>query len=343
MRITEFAAAMGSRVGNLSDDFEITGISTLEAAEPGNVSFVSGEKYLAASKGTRASALIVPEKVEPGGVAFVPLREPWTGVLFLLNHLHPADAPLYYRGVHPSAVVDPAAQLAADVTVGPNAVIGPRTRIGARTVVGPACVIGPDCAIGEDCLFHARVVVEHETVIGNRVIMQAGAAIGGDGFKYEVIGGKWTRIPQVGRVVIEDDAEIGANTTVDRASFTETRIGAGTKIDNLVQVAHNVRIGKGCVVVAQTGIAGSTEIGDGCILAASVGIADNLRIGNKVTILARSGVKDNIPDGQTIIGAPALPFRQAARIMAAQTKLPDLISEVQRLAKRVEELEKKNG
>ena len=188
---------------------------------------------------------------------------------------------------------------------------------------------------------HPRVVLEHGTRIGNRVIIQAGAVLGGDGFKFEVINGRWQKIPQVGRVVIEDDVEIGANTTIDRASFTETHIGAGTKIDNLVQIAHNVRIGRDCVVVAQVGIAGSSTVGDGSILAAQVGVADNLRLGKGVRVMARSGVKDDIPDGRTVLGAPARPFRVAARIMAAEAKLPELVAQVTKLSEKVAELERK--
>lgn len=343
MRITEFAAAMNSHVTNLQEDFEITGISTLERAKPGEVSFVSNEKYLSRGETTQASALIVPEKVELSSTPTVALAEPWAGVLFLLNALYPESHYRHFSGVHPTAVVDPTAELGESVTVAPNAVIGPRTRIGARSVIGPASVIGADCTIGEDTLIHANVVVAYNCQIGNRVILYPGAVIGADGFKYEVIGGRWTKIPQVGTVVLEDGVEIGANTCVDRASFTETRVGANTKIDNLVQIAHNCQIGSECIIVSQSGIAGSSSVGDGSILAAQVGIADNLKLGKGVRIMAQSGVKDHLADRDTVVGTPARPFRQQARIYAAEARLPEIASELNKLKARVEELEKKQG
>lgn len=339
MRLSEFATAVNGELINLKEDFEITGISTLQDAQPGQVSFASSERYLQAAQETRASAVIVPKGLGLADKTCVVLDEPWRGVLFLLELFYPADAAVYFTGVHPSAIVADNVRLGQNVRIGPNAVIGPDTIIGDDTIIEAGCVIGPDVHIGSRCHLHANVVVEHGTRIGNRVIIQAGAVIGGDGFKFEIIDSKWRKIPQVGRVVIEDDVEIGANTTIDRASFTETRIGAGTKIDNLVQIAHNVKIGRDCVIVAQVGIAGSSTVGDGSILAAQVGVADNLRLGKGVRVMARSGVKDHLDDGATVLGAPARPFRIAARIMAAEAKLPELVSEVAKLAEKVRELE----
>lgn len=343
MRLTEFAAAMGSRVENLREDFEITGLSTLERAEPGQVSFLASEKFAAQSRTTRASALIVLEKLPRPDLPCVPMREPWAGVLFLLERLYPSSAGQRFSGVHASSVVDSSAELGEGVAVGPNAVIGPRVRIGGGTVIGPGCVIGADCRIGDRCLFHAGVTISHGCVIGSSVILHPGAVIGADGFKYEVIGGKITKIPQIGTVIIEDNVEIGANSCVDRASFTETRIGANTKIDNLVQVAHNVQIGADCLIVSQTGIAGSTEIGDGSILAARAGIADNLKLGRAVRVMAQAGVKDDLPDGESVLGTPARPFRKMARIIAAEGRLPEMAAEIARMRARIEELEKQAG
>ncbi|MBX7244322.1 MAG: UDP-3-O-(3-hydroxymyristoyl)glucosamine N-acyltransferase [Candidatus Sumerlaeaceae bacterium] len=341
MRITEFAAAMGTQVANLGDDFEIKGITTLDAAGPGDVSFISSDKYLSQAASSAASALIVPAKASVASHPSIPLAEPWAGVLFLLNHLYPENRFVYFRGIDPSAAVDPSAQLAPDVAVGPGAVIGPRVVIGGGSVVGPNCVIGPDCKVGSNCALNAGAILCAETEIGNHVILHAGAVIGADGFKYEKVGGRLAKIPQVGRVILEDHVEIGANSCIDRASFTETRIGAGTKIDNLVQIGHNVTMGRSCIVVSQAGIAGSCKIGDGVIFAAQAGVADNIRIGNGVTIAARAGVKDHLPDGVVVIGQPARPFREGSKIIMAEARLPDMIQEVTRLKKRVEELEKK--
>jgi UDP-3-O-[3-hydroxymyristoyl] glucosamine N-acyltransferase len=341
MRITEFAAAVGSRVDSLKEDFEIRGISTLENAGEGQVSFVSSDKYMDRAGASLASAIIVPEGSAIADRTTIPMKEPWAGVLRLLNHLYPAGRERYFSGVSPTAVVHLEARVAADAVIAPGAVIGPRVEIGARTVVGPNCVIGQDCVIGDDCILHASVTLAHETRLGNRVQVHPGTVLGADGFKYEAIGGRLTKIPQVGRVVIEDDVEIGANVCIDRASFTETRVGRGAKVDNLVQLAHNVTVGANCIIVSQCGIAGSTTIGDGTILAASVGVADNLKIGSGVTVLARSGVKDDIADGQVMLGAPARPVRQAARIYAAEARLPDLVAEVNKLRAKVEQLEKR--
>jgi UDP-3-O-[3-hydroxymyristoyl] glucosamine N-acyltransferase len=340
VKLSQFAAAMGSRIENPADDFDIHGISTLEEAGPGEVSFVADKKYLKDAAGSRASALIVPEGSSVAG-PHIPLKEPWAGVLYLLQKLHPEWHRRWYKGVHPSAYVDTTAILAEDVAVGPNAVVGPGVVIGGGAAVGPGAVIGPDCTVASGCTIGAGAVLESGTVLGEGVIIQPGAVLGGDGFKYEVIAGKWTKIPQVGRVVIGAEAEIGANTTIDRASFTETRIGANTKIDNLVQIAHNASIGSDCIIVSQTGIAGSTEIGDHTILAAQVGIADNLTIGRRVVVLAKAGVKDNVADGEKMFGYPARPFRQQARIIGVENRLPELAEQVAQMAKRIEELEKR--
>ncbi len=350
MKLTELAAALGVEPQNLREDFEIRAVTTLERAGAGDVSFIASDKYAREAAHSAASAFIVPAKLPealraalPSHAAVLALAEPWSGVLLLLQTLHPeAGRPDFSGGgVHPTAVVDPTAQVAADASIGPNAVIGPRAVIGARAAVGANSVVGRDCRVGEGCIIHPAAVLQDSTVLGRDVIVQPGAVLGADGFKYEIIGGRWTKIPQVGNVVVEDGAEIGANSCVDRASYTETRIRANTKIDNLVQIAHNVKVGAGCIIVSQSGIAGSTELGDGSILAAQAGIADNLKVGKRCVILARAAVKDHLKDGETVLGAPARPFRQAARIMAAEAKLPDWTKELERMRQRLDELEKR--
>jgi UDP-3-O-[3-hydroxymyristoyl] glucosamine N-acyltransferase len=340
MRLTEFAAAAGGQIENLAEDFEIRGVSTLERAGEGEVAFVSSEKYLVRAATTRASAVIVGPRTALPGRTLVRMAEPWAGVLLLLETLYPASRFVYFSGIHASAHVDSSARLAPDVVVGPNAVVGPRTLVGAGTVIGPAAVIGPDCQLGEGCFIHAGAVICAESILGARVIIHPGAVIGADGFKYEKIGGALRKIPQVGRVVIGDEVEIGANTCVDRASFTETRIGPRTKIDNLVQIAHNVVVGADCILVSQVGVAGSSEIGDGSILAAQAGIADNLRLGRRVTVMARAAVKDHLKDGEAVVGMPARPFRLQAKIFAAEARLPEVLEELRQLRARIDELEK---
>jgi len=341
MRLTEFASAIGGSVNNLQEDFEITGISTLEAAQPGEVSFISDKKYASRVTESKAAAVVTSPEIPVEGRASVVVGEPWRAVLFLLEQLFPNSLRRWPEGVHPSAVVDATAQLGEGARIGANAVIGANVQIGAGTAIGPGCVIGADCILGDNCTLGATSVLEQGTVLGGSVILQPGVVLGADGFKYEMLAGTYTKIPQVGNVVLGDGVEVGANTCIDRASFTRTSIGKNTKIDNLVQIAHNAEIGSGCIVVSQVGVAGSTSIGDGCILAAQAGIADNLKLGKQVVVLAKAGVKDSFDDKTTLFGTPARPMREAARIIAAEAKLPDLLQTVSKLTKRVDELEQK--
>lgn len=343
MKLTELAAMLGGSAVNLTDDFEVTGISTLDEAQPGEISFITDKKFLPALPGSKASAVLISAKLAPVNQPHIPLADVWSGTLASLKLFYPNFARRTYDGVHPSAIIDNTAAIGSDVTISPLAVVGPGAVIGDGTYLGPGVVIGERCRVGQDCTIYANVVLESETVLGNGVFMQPGAVIGADGFKYEMLAGKWTKIPQVGHVELADDVEIGANTCIDRASYTVTSVGNNSKIDNLVQIAHNVKVGKNTVVVSQSGIAGSTTVGDYTILAAQVGIADNLSVGNKAVILAQSGVKDQVKDGETWFGTPARPFRQEARIIAQEGKLPEMAAELQRLSKKIAELEDEIG
>jgi UDP-3-O-[3-hydroxymyristoyl] glucosamine N-acyltransferase len=227
--------------------------------------------------------------------------------------------------------------------VQPHAVIERGVTVGPRTVIKAGSFIGEGAKIGADCHIGPRAVVMHQCSLGDRVILQPGAVIGADGFKYEFMGGRHVKIPQIGVVVVEDDVEIGANTCIDRASFNETRIGRGTKIDNLTQIGHNVRIGENCIIVSQVGISGSVTIGDRTVLAGQVGIADHLDIGSDVTLGAKTGVHKSVPDGATLFGYPALPSGDAMRVAAFQSRLPKFLAEFRQLRETVQRLDEQSG
>jgi UDP-3-O-[3-hydroxymyristoyl] glucosamine N-acyltransferase len=240
--------------------------------------------------------------------------------------------------VHPTAILGEKVRLGKGVTIGPYCVVGDGAAIGDGSALGPQCIVDAGCVVGAGCRLAARVTLKGRVFVGDRVIVHPGAVLGADGFKYEPVDGRPLKIPQVGAVVIEDDVEIGANTTIDRAFLYETRIGRGTKIDNLCQIGHNVQVGPGCLMAAQVGIAGSTRLGAGCLLGGNVGLADNLTFGNGVVIGAASKVHGNHPDGARLMGYPAVEMREFARVAAAQQRLPGLLRRVGELEKKIEAL-----
>ncbi|MDD4279343.1 MAG: UDP-3-O-(3-hydroxymyristoyl)glucosamine N-acyltransferase [Candidatus Sumerlaeales bacterium] len=341
MLLSEFAQVANGRVSNLDTDFEINAATSFDVAGSCDVCVVTTPKLNTAALSSAAGAFIVKQgNVLPGRVC-VEVADPWLAMAGLLSKLHPISAVQWFRGIHPSAVIHESAVLGANVTVGPNVVIGPGSVLGAGCYLYPGVVIGPNVSIGDDCLFESNVVIEANTRIGNRVIIHAGSVIGSDGFKYEIVSVGRIKIPQVGCVVIEDDCEIGSCSCVDRAGFTETRIGARTKIDNLVQVGHNCVIGNDCVIVSQTGVAGSCKLGNWVILAAKVGIADHVTINDGAIVMAGSNVMREVPAGEHVLGTPAVPVTQELRIKTAQNKLPEMRKEMLALRRRIEELEKR--
>lgn len=338
LSLSELAARLGRPLRGVdAGDLVVTGISTLEEATAEQISFVASPKFAARAKESAAAALLTGPGVDIPGKPTLAFDNVWDGVLAALAIFHPPSRPA--AGVHPSAVVDPTARLGEGVSVGPHAVIEARVEIGVRTVIGPGVCIGAGAVIGADCRLMARAVVMHGCRLGDRVILQPGAVIGADGFKYEFMRGQHVKIPQVGIVVLEDDVEVGANTCIDRASFTETRIGRGTKIDNLVQIAHNCRVGPLSILVAQVGLSGSVKIGAGAILAGQVGVANDLTLGDGVKVGAQAGVHRDAPAGATLLGSPAIDARDCMRIFAAWNRLPEALEELRRLRQRVEEME----
>ena len=309
----------------------IRGIAALGEAVPGDLSFLSNKRYRGEVAASRASVILLPADYvgEPGpNQLYLRVPNPSVGVgqlcLRLEQSLWPKPAP----GIHPSAVVDPSARVAASATIGPLCVIEAGAVIGERCFLQSQVFIGHDAHLGDECWLMAGSLVATECVLGHRVRLQPGAIVGADGFGYESDTGKHLKIPQVGNVVLGDDVEIGSNTTLDRARFSSTFIGEGSKLDNLVQVGHNVKMGKHCLIVAQAGIAGSTVLGDYVVLGGQVGVAGHLELGKGVQVGAQAGINSSWPAGSAIRGTPAMAFMDEQRITVLRNKLPELFKRV---------------
>lgn len=315
---------------------KLTGFGGLRESGPGDLSFFANERYFNDLRRTKAAAVLVgPEfSEEIPGVALVSCANASAAFAEVVKRFTPP--PRAFRpGIHPSAVIHPDAILAPDqVCIGPCAVIEAGAEIGDGTEIGPGSIVGENVKIGRDCVLHGRVTIYRHCVLGDRVRIHAGAVIGADGFGYEFVNGRHGKIDQVGIVQIDDDVEIGANTTVDRARFGRTRIGEGTKIDNLVMIAHNCVIGRHVIIVAQAGIAGSTRIGDYSVIAAQVGIAGHLDLGPQVTLTAKTGVTRDLPEKGTYMGTPAQLMKTCQLQQVLVRKLPELFDRVKRLEKK---------
>ena len=302
---------------------DVVRVAAIDEAEPGDVTFLSNPKYAPKLSATRASAVIADDSVTHAPCAILRTANVYLAfadaVALLMSPARPAP------GVSPHASVDPSAQLAADVTVGPFVAIGARAQIGARTVLHPHATIGAGAVIGDDCHIHAHASIREGVRIGSRVIVQDGAVIGSDGYGFaRRPDGSHQKIPQVGGVVIEDDVEVGAGTTIDRPAVGETRIGAGTKIDNLVQVAHGVKVGRHVLLAAQVGIAGSTVLEDGVVMAGQSGAAGHLRLGRGATVLAKSAVTKDVGAGEHVAGIPAGDAAEWREASVLVRRLPEL-------------------
>jgi len=341
---SEIAEKLGGRVEGDAAAV-ITGLAGIRDAHKGDLTFVANSRYVTAAAATKATAVIVTEDwSRPCSATLIRVKNPdkafaEAAVLF-------APPPISFpAGVHPTAVIGRNVKLGKDVFVGPYCVIEPGVVIGDRCVIYAWCYIGHETTIGEDCKFYPQVTIRERAQIGKKVIIHNGTVIGSDGFGYIQEGTVRKKIPQVGIVAIGDDVEIGANVTIDRARFGKTSIGNGVKIDNLVQIAHNVVIGANSVIVAQAGIAGSTSIGERTILAAQSGVVGHLEIGSDVKVLAQSGVTKDLPSNAVVFGSPAMPHDKAATVRAHTMRLPELKSKIimieERLARLEQQLSKK--
>ena len=326
----QLAAQIGGEAFG-DESVAITGVCSADDARAGAVTFAQTPKHLAQALASAASAIIASARVAPTTAlppskALIAVKNPRAGFARAVRIFFPP--PHFEPGVHPSAIVGEGVQLGASVHVGAGAIVKAGARIGARSAVDCGAVIGACASIGEDCVIHPRVTIYPGAVIGNRVIIHAGAVIGSDGFGYVTEAGAHLKIPQVGKVVIGDDVEIGANTTVDRAALGSTVIKRGTKIDNLVQIAHNTTIGEHCLIVAQVGIAGSTTLGNYVVLGGQVGIVDHKTLGDHVMVGAGSPVITDIPSKTVVWGFPAQAHRKAFRELSALRRLPQIIKDL---------------
>ena len=320
--VSRLAEISEAKVGAGSDpDRMLRDVAPLEAAGPDDVSFLDNRRYVGAFTATRAGACVVQAEMAdkaPSGVALLLTEEPYRAYARIAQAFHPAVAPEPW--ISPAATVDPSARVGPGCRIEPGAVVGARAEIGARTSIGANAVIGPAVVLGEDCAIGAGATISH-SLIGRRVTVFPGARLGQDGFGFAMGPAGHLKVPQLGRVIVEDDVEIGANTTIDRGAGPDTVIGAGTKIDNLVQIGHNVQIGAGCILVAQVGISGSTKLGPFVAIGGQAGLTGHLQIGAGARIAAQSGVMRDIEPGGTVAGTPAVAFKEFFRQCAALGRL----------------------
>jgi UDP-3-O-[3-hydroxymyristoyl] glucosamine N-acyltransferase len=323
MKLKELAGKLGARLDPPEVDVEITSVGPIESALPGQITFAVGSKYTALAQTSRAAALIVDEKFPALAKPTLRTRNPQFAYARAVEILHPQ--PREKRGVHPTAVIDSSARIGANASIGAYVVIGADVEIGEDCTLMPHVAIYRDVKIGKNFFAHSHVSIRENCEIGNNVLLHNGVVIGSDGFGFaKDDSGNWYKIPQTGRVVIEDNVEIQANSCVDRASLAETRIGRNTKIDNLAQVGHNCIIAENSMLCAQVGLAGSTEIGKNVILAGQVGVAGHCKIGDGVIATAQSGVPGDVPAGSVVSGYPAIDNRRWLRSAAVFAKLPEL-------------------
>lgn len=312
---------------------QLTGFAPADRAQAGHLTFAENEEYFAKAEQGGASAILAGANATSSSKTLLRVKNPRLAFAKVLPLFFPE--PQFTPGVHITAVVAKSAQLDPTAHIGPHCVVGERVKIGARTALLGGCHIGDDAQLGEDVRLFQNVVVYARSQIGNRVRVHAGSVIGSDGFGYVFDQGQHRKVLQIGNVIIHDDVEIGANACIDRAALGSTIIGRGAKIDNLVQVAHNVVIGEGCLLVAQAGIAGSTKLGNFVVLAGQVGVAGHLKIGHQVTVAAQSGVMNDIPDGQKWLGSPAGPDRDVKRQWIGVRRLPEALQRIAELEKKL--------
>lgn len=320
----------------------IRGVNGINEAVDGDISFLISSKYDSLLGSTKASAVIVPKDIKNTfNKTVIKVDNPSVVVSSLIGMLLPDRIPHPPAGVHQTAIISKNAKIGKDVAIGPYVVIEDGVYIGDKSIIYPFCYIGKNTKIGSGCLIYPNVTIREEIMIGNRVIIHPGTVVGADGFGYDTQkDGTHVKVPQLGVVIIEDDVELGACVTVDRARFTKTVIGKGTKVDNLVQIAHNVTIGPYCLIAAQTGISGSSKLGRNVVLGGQVGIADHLNLGDFVKVGAQTGVTKSFPANTTLFWYPAKPVNKAKDIIASIGLLPKLFERVRALENKIKELEK---
>lgn len=318
-------------------ELDIFRVAPIDQAQEGDITFVANPKYLAQLKDCRASAVILAPGIEAPGMNLIICKNPYLAFAKILTCLQVPERPV--KGLMSGAWVAESAVVDSLATVYPGCVVGEGVTIGAGTTLYPGVIIYDNVTIGSDCVLHAKSVVREDCRLGDRVILQPAVIIGSDGFGFAPDGTGYYKIPQVGIVVLEDDVEIGSNSCVDRAALGETRIRRGTKLDNLVQIAHNVVVGEDCILVSQSGIAGSTRVGNNCTFGGQAAIAGHLKIGDNVMIGGRGGATNDVTSNQILSGLPLMPHKQWLRATMTLPKLPEMRKEMKQMKKRLEELE----
>ncbi|HSG99351.1 MAG TPA: UDP-3-O-(3-hydroxymyristoyl)glucosamine N-acyltransferase [candidate division Zixibacteria bacterium] len=342
--LSELADALGAHLDSDADPaLAIAGVAPIEHAGPEHLTFVANSKYLGFLKTTQAAAAIIspaagaPPDTRPG-LAILTHDEPYSAFLQAMHIFNPPKPPPA-PGVDRTARIGKGVQLADGVHVGANCVIEDNVVLGANTVILPGSFVGASSSVGDACWIGPNVTIMHECTLGQRVRVSAGTVIGADGFGFAPVGDRYEKIPQLGGVTIGDDVEIGACCTIDRATMKQTAIGRGTKIDNLVMIAHNVQIGEDWIIVSQAGIAGSTRIGNHVTIAAQAGLVGHITIGDRAVIMAQAGVSKSVPPDAVVLGSPARDVGHQKRIFAVENSLPDHIRKIRELEKRITELE----
>ena len=343
MKLSELARLTGARVERDGDDADIRGAAGLDDARPGDVTFLANPRYTPRVMTTKATAIYLAEDATTErSISILRAKDPYLAYTRALRVFHPE--PAINPSIHPTAVIDVTARISDGVAVGARSVIGAGVQVESGVRIHPNVTIYDDVKIGKDCVIHSGVAIRERSVIGERVIIHNNAVIGCDGFGYAKDEEKrWLKIPQTGRVVIEDDVEIGAGTTIDRASVGESRIGRGSKIDNLVQIGHSCTVGEDTLLCAQVGLAGSSHIGSRVILAGQAGVAGHLKIGDDVVLTAKSATSHDIPDGKVISGIPAFDNKDWLRSTAAFRRLGEMYRLLKDLERRLLKLEDKDN
>ena len=338
MTLSEIASLVGAEIPSGAPALKITRGASLELAGPGDIVFFEHPKYLKALRATQAEVALVPLDFNEA-LPLVLLRVPSPSAAFtkVLERLAPPPIP-FESGIHPTAVIAGSASVDPSAYVGPHAVIEGGVRVGPRTSIGAHAFLGRGTTVGADCCIHPGVVAREYSVIGDRVIIHSCTVVGSDGFGYQQVNGRHEKVPQIGIVQIDDDVEIGAGTTIDRARFGRTWIQHGTKIDNLVQIAHNVVIGPHCLIIAQTGISGSAKLGHHVTLAGQVGVVGHVEVGDHVTVAAKSGVSKDAAPNQVLMGMFGVPMKEARELVAHYHRLPKTAERIKTLEAEVAEL-----
>jgi UDP-3-O-[3-hydroxymyristoyl] glucosamine N-acyltransferase len=332
MKLRELADRIGGRISG-DPDVEITGVSGIDEAKEGDITFLLDKKSLKEIPALNASALIVKKEVKECTLNMLVSDNPQFTFARALEVFY--SKPYSPSGVSAKAYIGTHVTMEDDVSIHPHACINSNAVLGSRVTVSSGVFIGEGVSIGDDSFIYPNVTIRENVTIGKKVIVHSGTVIGSDGYGYVPEKGKHCKIPQIGGVIIEDEVEIGANACIDRGTVGNTIIGWGTKIDNLVQIGHNVKIGKSCIIVSQVGISGSVEIGDGVILAGQVGIRDHIKVGNKAIVGAQSGIGSDIPEGQVYSGSPAIPHKTWLRAQSIYSKLPEYVRRLQEMERKL--------